>query len=318
MWNISLPTARWYDINTPGLGEFIETLDKYDTIAIDTETTGLNVMKDFPLFWSLAYGPPGRVERICLSANTLPAFAPLFKKPNRRWIFANAKFDAHMLANVGIQVEGHLVDTQVMHALLFEEFPHGLKDMAKQILGWKWSDFFDTFGKPSKTVTAGDLLMRVFNEAPEKLIDYASNDTYGTLEIFYKLDEMLCDAMTISTLYPSRSMYLADLFYETEMPFTKVLWKCEREGLRVDVERLKAMEGPMMREMDDYRTAMWKIYGGKFNPNSAAQLREHFYNRMNYPVMKKTKGGKSGAPKASVDAEVLKRIADEYNDELAV
>src|SRR3989304_3088051 len=145
-WNVQLPTAEYYLPDDPRLDGIIREVGDLKEIALDTETDGLTLWKCIPYYWSLSWETNGRSRRLCMPASTLHQFKGVFADPTKRWIFANAKFDTHMLANIGINIAGQLVDTQVMHALLFEGQPHGLKDMALQILNWKWTDFGDTFG----------------------------------------------------------------------------------------------------------------------------------------------------------------------------
>ena len=151
-WNISIPTSEYFDHTSPELATLITEVAAQTDIALDTETTGLVCWKDLPLYWSLAWG----TRRITLNASTLHFFDKVFQDPSKRWVFANAKYDAHILANVGITIAGALIDTQVMHALLYEERSHRLKDMAMHLLGWRWSDFQDTFGKIGKKQSASD------------------------------------------------------------------------------------------------------------------------------------------------------------------
>ena len=123
-WNIAMPDAEWIDRQSEALPDLIQTLTKVREIAIDTETTGLTVWKDHPIFWSLSFAQDNQYRRICLPANTLRLFKDIFKDPSKRWILANAKFDMHMLDNVGIQLAGEVADVQVMHSLIYEEQSH--------------------------------------------------------------------------------------------------------------------------------------------------------------------------------------------------
>src|ERR1039458_4373166 len=129
-WNIDLPDAQWFDMTDPdALGAVVNEVLDQEVVAIDTETTGLKIWKDRVLYWSLAWGEH---RRICMPANTLPCFADAFKDAGKRWVFANAKFDMHMLANGDLKgrgigtIAGECVDTAVMHALLYEEESHAL------------------------------------------------------------------------------------------------------------------------------------------------------------------------------------------------
>lgn len=306
-WNIELPTAEFYTLQSPELDGLVREAADTPELAIDTETTGLVSWKERPLFWSLSWGS----RRICMPADTLPAFRKAFADRYKRWIFANAKFDCHMLANVGIEVCGRLVDTQVMHALLYEEQPHTLEHMGKTVLGMAWKGLIDDWktSKGRTKMAVGDYILHVFDTTPHHLIEYASNDAYVTFKIYEKLKAELEAAQTY-TLYPGLFGTLWDLFNRTEVPFTKVLWHCERNGLKIDVDYLKSRQGPAQKELESTERAINQLAGTMLNPKSPAQLQDYFFTKLGLRPTKFTKGGKSGRVTASVDASFLESYAD--------
>lgn len=302
-WNIDLPPAEFYKQGDEKMDGLVRAVCDAKVLAIDTETTGLVTWKDVPLFWSLSWGH----RRICMESSTMLNFLSAFNDPNKGWIFANAKYDAHILANVGIGIKGRLIDTQVMHALLYEEQPHGLKDMVKTILKWGWNDFIDTF-KPKKGENVGDVLLRVFANDPNRLIEYASNDAYGTYQLYEKLKTELENNKTY-TLYPDHYSNLWDLFSKVEVPFTKVLWKCERNGIKIDQDYLRSKQGPVDIEIENIKREINNLAGAMINPNSPKQLQDYFFNKLGLQPTKYTKGGKSGVRSASVDVTFLEYYA---------
>lgn len=312
-WNVHLPSAEWYTLNDEKLDGLVREVLDQKVVAIDTETTGLVTWKDIPLFWSLSWGE----RRICMPANTMTAFRQAFSDPYKDWVFANAKYDAHILANVGYELKGRFIDTQVMHALLYEEQPHGLKDMAKQILGWRWNDFFTTF-KPKRITTAsgavqqesiGEMLLRFEKENLGQLVEYASNDAYGTLKIYHALKKQL-EAEAVYSLYPDLYTTMADLFFKVEAPFTKVLFGCERHGIKLDLPFLKSIEGPVGEKIDKIERKINQLAGRSLNPNSPLQLRQYFFDELKLRPLGLSKGGKSGVRNPSVDGAFLEHYSD--------
>jgi DNA polymerase-1 len=307
-WNINVPPANYYDHTHPKLEELVKEIADQDEVALDTETTGLIVWKDVPLYWSLAWGN----KRITLNASVLPYFEDVFKDPTKRWIFANAKYDAHILGNVGVVLAGDLVDIQVQHALLYEERPHGLKDIALHVLGWKWSDFQDTFGKIGKLQSAEDVIRRAERENFNLLVEYAANDAWGTLGGYRELKKQLQKAGTFS-LYKDTPPYietLDDLFEKIEIPFTKVLFDNERNGIKVDMEYLADIAPTASEEIQSLEKEITKEAGFVLNPNSTPQLRKYFFDGLGLTPLKKTKGGKTGKRQPSVDAKFLEHYSD--------
>lgn len=314
-WNIESPTTEYYDHQTPGLDAVIREVIDIKEVAIDTETTGLVTWKDFPLYWSLAWG--GR--RMTLNVSALHKFKEAFADQNKRWIFANAKFDVHMLANIGVSFAGKLVDTQVMHALLYEERPHGLKDMNLHLFGWVWQDFQDTFGKITKANTPEMIIRTAEAQNFPLLCEYAANDAWGTLQIYNELSKQLKNAPTHSLFrdHPLNIQYLWDLFDKIEVPYTKVLWHTERNGVLVNREYLNSISPSAIAEIEDLEKSICREAGKVINPASSTQLAEYFFGFLQLKALRMTKGGKAGVRKPSVDESFLEHYAEKENIPMA-
>lgn len=309
-WNIDSPTTEYYDHQTRGLDAIIREVIDTPEVAIDTETTGLVNWKDVPLYWSLAWG---KQRRMTLNVSVLHHFAEAFAAPDKRWLMANAKYDTHILANVGVSIAGDLIDTCVMHALLYEERPHGLKDMNLHLFGWKWQDFQDTFGKISKTNSPETMIRRAERENFPLLCEYAANDAWGTMQVYDELRTQLERAPTHSLFrdHPLNIQTLWDLFNRVEIPYTKVLWHTERNGVLVDQEYLTSIAPTAIAEIEDLERAISKEAGKFINPASTKQLSEYFFDKMGVKPLKMTKGGKSGVRKPSVDEGFLEHYEDQ-------
>jgi DNA polymerase-1 len=270
----------------------------------------LIVWKDIPLYWSLAWGN----RRCTVHARALPHFRSLFQEQDRRWLLANAKYDAHILANIGINFGGKLVDIQVMHALLYEDQPHKLKTIANSLLGWRWTDFEDTFGKIGKKRTAEDVIRAAEAENFDLLVEYAANDAWGTLEIGRVLRKQL-EAANTDSLFVKIPPYIEtlwDLFDKTEVPYTKVLFECERNGILIDQEYLARIAPQAQQEIEEIeRDIVRETNGVVMNPNSSAQLLQYF-QRIGAPLNKMTKGGKTGVRNFAMDAEVMEALSEAF------
>jgi DNA polymerase-1 len=288
--------------------QLVRELEAQKEIAIDTETTGLVTWKDYPLYFSLAWGQ----KRCTVHASLLEYFRGVFADPYKRWILANAKFDMHMLANRGMFFAGSWVDTQVEHALLYEEQPHGLKEMAGSLLGWKWRDFQDTFGKITKAFTPQMLMERAERENFPLLVEYAANDAWGTLNVHLKLKAQLQSALTHSLFrtIPPYIETLDDYFEKIERPYSKVLWKNERNGILVNMPYLEQCKPVAEHEIAKVGQQLAQIAGRLINPNSTPDLRAFLIDELGLQPLKMTTGGKSGVRMPSVDEKFLDHIAE--------
>jgi DNA polymerase-1 len=97
---------------------------------------------------------------------------------------------------------------------------------------------------------------------------------------------------------------LAELMDELEMPLVPVLADMERAGITIDQHFFKEMRARLKRELDQIQEEIFKIAGGEFNLNSTPQLRQVLFEKLELPVLKKTKTG------PSTDASVLEELAE--------
>ncbi|MEG0387287.1 MAG: DNA polymerase I [Niameybacter sp.] len=99
---------------------------------------------------------------------------------------------------------------------------------------------------------------------------------------------------------------MQELFYGIEMPLVKVLFDMEVEGVKVDVEKLKAYGKELDALIETVAEKVYQAAGETFNINSPKQLGAILFEKMDIPAVKKTKTGYSTA------AEVLEKLKDGY------
>ena len=95
------------------------------------------------------------------------------------------------------------------------------------------------------------------------------------------------------------------LFREIDLPLVPILAEMERVGIRIDALLFSEMSRELDRELQLVREDIYKEAGGEFNINSNLQLREILFDRLQLPVLRRTKTG------PSTDAAVLEELAAE-------
>ena len=98
---------------------------------------------------------------------------------------------------------------------------------------------------------------------------------------------------------------LVDIYERIEMPLFPVLARMEERGIRVDVDLLRTMSSTMGAQLADLERRIYAEAGMEFNINSPIQLGHILFEKLNYPVIKKTKTTKS----YSTSVEVLEELA---------
>ena len=97
-----------------------------------------------------------------------------------------------------------------------------------------------------------------------------------------------------------------ELYYGVELPLLKVLASMEVEGFKVDSKYLEELGKKFDEELSELEELIYEDAGGEFNINSPKQLGVILFEKLELPVIKKTKTG------YSTDAEVLDKLTGSH------
>lgn len=253
------------------------SLSKYggwdNRLALDTETTGLNKLNDIPIYWSMSDGK----DRWLFSLEHLlsPAFHDLVNQPNRVWVLHNAKYDMHMLANVGVpEFKGTIADTLSMGFLYDENRQSrgelGLKYLANDLLGIAMKPFKEIFGVKSEA----DIAPKLISADVNLVARYATLDAFATWQLSEYLRQQL-ESSVVNDVGTHTDLF--DYFMSVEAPFTKCLWRMERRGFKVDSQKLTDLRIPMEARMKEINADIFRAVGRPINIRSVKQLKEYFF-----------------------------------------
>lgn len=97
------------------------------------------------------------------------------------------------------------------------------------------------------------------------------------------------------------------LYQDIEMPLSKVLYKMEQNGFRVDKDELKRLGKEFEDNLQRLTKAIYALTGVEgFNLSSPKQLSQVLFEKLKLPVQRKTRTG------VSTDAEALEALADQH------
>ena len=103
-----------------------------------------------------------------------------------------------------------------------------------------------------------------------------------------------------------REKELYELYSEVELPLGRVLLDMEKIGFSIDAAVLQEMERDVEVRLDSIIADIYAQAGEEFNISSPKQLSTILFDKLNLPVIKKTKTG------FSTDAEVLETLAEQH------
>lgn len=97
-----------------------------------------------------------------------------------------------------------------------------------------------------------------------------------------------------------------ELLTNLELPLTFILGEMEFRGVKVDVERLQHMGKEFAAQLQEIEQRIYELAGTTFNINSPKQLGTILFEKLQLPVVKKTKTG------YSTSADVLEKLAPHH------
>ena len=185
----------------------------------------------------------------------------------------NGKFDVKFIEHQWeIKVRNFAVDTMLLHYILDENRPHGLKTLA----GFYFPEMknYDQYLREALSIKAFD--EESFGNVPvEVLGPYCAMDCETTYRLAKKL-------------VPELKGKLKKLFYNFYMPLSKVYTAGELLGVKIDVPYIENIYAENEVKIDEIEKQIFEIAGQEFNIGSTKQLNEVLFEKMQYPVLLET------------------------------
>ncbi|RQU45596.1 DNA polymerase I [Burkholderia cenocepacia] len=275
-------------------------IDAAALTAFDTETTALDPMLarlvglSFSIepgkaaYLPVAHRGPDMPEQLPFD-EVLARLKPWLESADRKKVGQHLKYDAQVLANYDIALNGIEHDTLLESYVLESHRTHDMDSLALRHLGVKTIKYEDVAGKGAKQIGFDEVAL-------EQAAAYAAEDADITLQLH-------------QALYPqvAREPGLERVYREIEMPVSLVLRKMERTGVLIDDVLLQAQSTEIATRLIELEGEAYELAGGEFNLGSPKQIGQIFFEKLQLPVVKKTP---SGAP--STDEEVLQKLAEDY------
>ena len=282
------------------LEKLIKNASQAKTLALDTETTGLDYMDSDLVGISMCF-TPGEAFYIPINHKddsspqlgidyVLEELRPLLEDSMQKIIGQNIKFDMNILSQHGINISSIKNDTMMMSYVLDASATrHNLDALSSYYLGYKTSTFEDVAGKGVKQVTFDEVSIA-------DATHYAAEDADITLRLY---EELLSKLESVESL--------KKLNEDIEIPLIEVLSEMEQNGAVLNSKILNAQSKDLENRIKKIEKKAYVLAGDEFNLGSTKQLREIFFDKLGYRVIKKTPGGQP-----STDEKVLAELAEEY------
>ncbi len=274
-------------------------LQTAELVAIDTETTSLDEMRAEIVGISFSVKPgeaayiplthryPGAPEQLNRE-EVLAKLKPWLENPAAKKLGQHIKYDRHVFANHGIEVQGYAHDTMLQSYVLEVHMPHGLASLAERHVGRSGINYEDLCGKGANQIAFDQVDIA-------KAAGYSCEDSDQTLDVHRVLWPQL------------EAIDKLKFIYELEIASSETLYRIERNGVLIDAPTLAKQSHELGQRIVQLETEAYEIAGQPFNLSSPKQLGEIFFDKLGMPVVKKTATGAR-----STDEEVLEKLAEDY------
>ena len=278
---------------------WLARVEAADLVAVDTETTSLDEMVaqivgiSFSVtpgeaaYIPLMHAGPDAPEQLPLD-EVLAKLKPWLENPAKHKLGQHIKYDRHVFANHGIEVQGYVHDTMLQSYVLEVHKPHGLSSLAERHLGRSGINYEDLCGKGAHQIPFAQVDVA-------KAAEYSCEDSDQTLDVHRALwPQLEADAKL-------------RFIYELEIASSEALYRIERNGVLIDAPTLARQSHELGQRIFALEQEAYEIAGQPFNLASPKQLGEIFFDKLGLPVIKKTATGAR-----STDEEVLEKLAEDY------
>jgi DNA polymerase-1 len=281
------------------LDEWLARIEAAELVAVDTETSSLDEMLAQIIGVSFSV-KPGEAAYIPLAHSygdapeqlprdqVLARLKPWLENPARLKLGQHVKYDRHVFANHGIEVQGYAHDTMLESYVLEVHKPHGLASLAERHLGRSGIDYETITGKGAHQIPFAQVSV-------EEAAEYSCEDSDQTLDVHLALwPKLQADSQL-------------RFIYELEMRSSEALYRVERNGVLIDGPILARQSAELGQRIMQLEKEAHELAGQPFNLGSPKQIGEILFTKLGLPVVKKTPSGI-----ASTDEEVLEKLAEDY------
>ncbi len=278
--------------DSESLKDLILKLSNEKEIAIDTETTGLDVMQADLVGIGLCYHK-NKAWYIPLNGTiskdeVIKSIKQLTENPNISFYGHNLKYDFHILLKYGIEIKNICFDTILASYLINpQNRRHNIDRLVLEKFDVKKISIDELIGSRKNQISMKDVPI-------SKVCEYCCEDvdfTFQLKEIFKK---------------EIKDNDLSHVLYDIEIPLIPVLAKMEQHGIFIDKNIFQNLSIEFTEKLKLLKQEIFDNVGKEFNINSPKQLSEVLYKDLLIPAPRKK------ATEYSTAAKVLEKLAHDY------
>jgi DNA polymerase-1 len=247
--------------------DLVTRINALKEFCFDTETTNIDPLNAelvaITFSWEknagyFIYFPESEKE----TRDILEILRSVFENTSILKIGQNMKFDIQILAKYDIEVKGPFFDTMIAHYLLEPDMRHNMNLLSETFLGYSPVHIETLIGEKG-------INQKTMRSVPvDKLIEYSVEDA----DVTYQLKNVFEPRI--------KNEGLSDLSQNIEMPLISVLAAMERNGVRLNLDDLKAITINLREDIISLEKEIFTLAGTEFNISSPKQLGDILFIRL--------------------------------------
>ncbi len=266
-------------------------LECTDAHFLESKIFGVALCTEIGKAFYIPVAGDGELAHSQLDCHTvLTALTPLFESIEVAKTGYDLKHMSHILANYGIELDAIVNDVLVQSYVLNSvATKHELGEIASYYLDLKLKDIAPLLGKGKSKRSPQQIPLSDFSDIANERVDF-----------IFRLSLHLAQAL-------KSAGQLAGVYRYYEQPLVDVLARIERNGIKLNSDILRTQSAQLGDQLEKLETHVYEIAGEEFNLGSPKQLQTIFYEKLELPVLKKTKTGQP-----STAEPVLQELAESF------
>ena len=281
---------KYQIISKDGFEDLVSKIKEEAKFAFMFLIDGRNVIEDrvISLGIKTEKSPTYYIDLSKYEVEFVDKFKGLFEDPNIEKIGHSLKQDITILFRYGIEINNYTFDSMIAQYLIDpSQNDYSINKLGEEYLNYYGTDEEALLGKGKSKKTFGEIPL-------EDRCNYLA----FALDTVFLLEPIMIERI--------KELEMEELYFTVELPLVEVLSSMEYIGFKVDEGELKALGERYDAEIKSLIADIHQLAGEEFNINSPKQLGEILFEKLELPVIKKTKTG------YSTNVDVLERLKNKH------
>ncbi len=235
--------------------------------------------------------------RITKLSEFLEIFKQIFEDENIEKYGYSMNEDYVMLMENGVHLSRMTYDAEIAGYVLNPTNKLTMQNLASEYLNIDIDEFISNNEEKSKNTQKNEQINLFDIQANSNVSMELENQKYKNAMYAYCIGRL-----SSKTLEKLKEINSLDLFRNIEMPLVEVLAQMQVNGMYVDKDELIEIGNKLKKDLELLTTDIHNLAGEDFNINSTQQLGRILFEKLNLPVIKKTKTG------YSTDVDILEKL----------